>query len=500
MEKNRNITGAIIGIILILIGVFAFFGQNFAFWNMDYLWPLFVIGVGAAFLIAMLVGDKSLGGLAIPGSILITIGLILFVMNLTNTWEAWSYCWALIVFAVGAGIWINGFRNNLPELRQRGFSTMRTGLVLFMVFGVLMEFIFSLSGEAHLGSLLLWSILLTVVGVYLLATRILKTAQPGGERVDLFWPILLIGAGLVGIFAEQNWFTVDNLGRMVNLWPVLLIVGGLALIFRHRSPWVGAVLGIVLIAGVFVIGFAGVQLGLPATVDWFSNIGTIQIGNVNFETIAGSGNLVTESRQVSGVTRVDMTTSAYLEIQQGTQESLTVTADDNILPYLQTNVSGGRMTIRYQPQISIRTIHQPKLVLTVKNLDELRLTSSGTVNVGPLTTGDFNIDITSSCNLTIQSIQADKITSNITSSGDVNIQGTANSLVVRISSSGNFVGPDLQVQDANVTLTSSGDVTVWVINNLSANLSSSGNVSYYGAPNVNQHTSSSGRVISKGEK
>ena len=500
MDKNRNVAGAVIGIVLILIGIFAFFGQYFVFWNMDYLWPLIVIGVGAAFLFAMLIGDKSLGGLAIPGTILITIGLILFVMNLTDTWEAWSYCWALIVFAVGAGIWINGFRNSLPELKQRGFSTMRTGLVLFMIFGVLMEFIFSLSGEAHLGSLLLWSILLVVVGVYLLASRILKTAQTGGERVDLFWPMLMVGAGLLGIFAQQNWFTVDNLGRMVNLWPVLLIVGGIALIFRHRSPWIGAALGLVLIAGVFVIGFAGAQLGMPAAVDWLSNIGTIQIGDVSFETVAGSGNIITESRQVSGVTRVDMTISANLEIQQGSQESLTVTADDNILPLLQTTVSGGRMTIRYQSQVSIRTIHQPKLVLTVKNLDGLRLTSSGSVNVGPLTTGDFNIDITSSCNLNIQSIQAEKITTNITSSGDVNIQGTADSLVVRISSSGNFFAPDLQVQDANVTLSSSGDVTLWVVENLSANLSSSGNVTYYGDPTVNQHTSSSGRVISRGEK
>ena len=500
MDRNRNITGAVIGIILILIGLFALFGQNLVFWNAEYLWPLIVVGLGAAFLITMLVGDKSLGGLAIPGSILITIGLILFVMNLTNTWEAWSYCWALIVFAVGAGIWINGFRNDLPELKQRGSTTMRTGLVLFMVFGVLMEFIFSLSGQANLGSLLLWSILLAVVGAYLLVTRILKTAQPGGERVDLFWPILMIGIGVVGVFAQQNWFTVDNLGRMVNLWPALLIMGGIVLIFRHRSPWIGAALGIFLIAGVFVIGFAGAQLGMPAAVDWFSNFGTIQFGDMGFETITGSGNLITETRQLDSVNRVELAISADLEIQQGARDSITITADDNVFGVLQTEVSGGKLTIRYQPQVNILTIHQPKLVLRVKSLQGLMATSSGNINVGPLTTGDFSINLTSSGNLAIQSIQADKITTNITSSGDVNIQGTADSIVVRISSSGNFVGPDLQVQDADVTLSSSGDVTLWVVNTLSANLSSSGNVRYYGDPNVSQHTSSSGRVISMGEK
>jgi hypothetical protein len=102
--------------------------------------------------------------------------------------------------------------------------------------------------------------------------------------------------------------------------------------------------------------------------------------------------------------------------------------------------------------------------------------------------------------VTFQGIQADKITTNISSSGSVTIQGMANSLVLHVSSSGDFQGANLQLQDANVTLSSSGDVTLWVIKNLDANLSSSGNVTYYGNPSTSQHTSSSGRLISKGNK
>lgn len=499
MDKNRNITGAIIGIVLVLIGIFSLFGRYFVFLNMDYLWPLIVVVVGAVFFVVMLLGDKSRGGLAVPGSILVTIGLILFVMNLTNTWEAWSYCWALIVCASGIGVWINGQWSDRPELKKRGFATLRTGLILFIIFGVIMEFIFSISGEAHWGSLLLWSILLTLVGVYLLVTRIFKIGKPDSEQIDLFWPILMVGAGLVGIFAQMNWMTTDNMGRMVNLWPVLLIVAGVGLIFRHRSPWIGVVLGLILVAGVFVVGFAGAQLGLASGVDWFSGIGQFQFEGVG-ETITGSGKLITETRPVSGVSRVELMIDANLEIQQGSQESLLVTGDDNILPVLQTNVVGGKLNIRYQPQVNIRGLHQLKLVLTVKDLSGLRLSSSGTVKVDPLTTGNFDIDLTSSCNLNIQGIQADRITTNITSSGDITIQGISNSLVLHVTSSGNFQAGDLKVQEANVSLTSSGDVTLWVVESLDVDLSSSGNVAYYGNPAIRQDISSSGRLIPKGEK
>jgi hypothetical protein len=499
MDKNRNITGAIIGIVLVLIGIFSLFGRYFVFLNMDYLWPLIVVVVGAVFFVVMLLGDKSRGGLAVPGSILVTIGLILFVMNLTNTWEAWSYCWALIVCASGIGVWINGQWSDRPELKKRGFATLRTGLILFIIFGVIMEFIFSISGEAHWGSLLLWSILLTLVGVYLLVTRIFKIGKPDSEQIDLFWPILMVGAGLVGIFAQMNWMTTDNMGRMVNLWPVLLIVAGVGLIFRHRSPWIGVVLGLILVAGVFVVGFAGAQLGLASGVDWFSGIGQFQFEGVG-ETITGSGKLITETRPVSGVSRVELMIDANLEIQQGSQESLLVTGDDNILPVLQTNVVGGKLNIRYQSQVNIRGLHQLKLVLTVKDLSGLRLSSSGTVKVDPLTTGNFDIDLTSSCNLNIQGIQADRITTNITSSGDITIQGISNSLVLHVTSSGNFQAGDLKVQEANVSLTSSGDVTLWVVESLDVDLSSSGNVAYYGNPAIRQDISSSGRLIPKGEK
>ena len=500
MDKNRNITGAIIGIVLVLIGIFSLFGQHFAFWNIDYLWPLIVVAIGAGFMIAMLLGDKSLGGLAVPGSILMTIGLILLVMNFTNTWEAWSYCWALIVSAVGVGVWLNGVRSDQPELKKHGINTLRVGLSLFIFFGVIMEFVFFLSGEANRGSLLLWSILLGLVGVYLLIVRLFRMTKPDSRRVNLFWPVVMIGVGLVGIFVQFNWMSSDNLGRMANLWPVLLIVMGIGLIFRHRSPWVGAALGVVLIAGVFVVGFAGAQLGMPTGTYWFTDLGTIQIGDIGRETVTGSGNLITETRQLNGVNRVDLTIYADLEIQQGAQEAITITADDNILPVLQTNVSGGRLTIRYQPQVNARSIHQPKMVLTVKDLSGLSASSSGIINVGPITTGNFNIELTSGCNINIQNIQADDITSHISSSGDVSIQGTANSLTLHISSSGDFEAGDLQVQEANVKLTSSGDATVWVVKTLVANLSSSGNVMYYGNPSINQHTSSSGRVISRGAK
>jgi hypothetical protein len=373
-------------------------------------------------------------------------------------------------------------------------------LILFLIFGVIMEFIFSLTGVSRLGNYLLWGILLALMGLYLLITRLLRLGKADGERVDLFWPILMIGVGVVASLAYQGWLPKENLGTMVNLWPLLLIVAGLGILFRSRSPWVGAALGVLVVAVIFVTAFAGTQLGLKSEPFWSFDFGSIQIGDLSSESVNGSGNVITENRPVSGVARVRIGIPGNLEIQQGPSESLTITGEDNILPLLTTDVSGGTLTIRYRSSSNIHVNRPLQIALTVKNLDGLDLSSSAKVTVNPITTGGFRLILSSSGTIDIKEIQADKITANISSSGDISIIGSANQLDLQLSSSGSFQAGDLQVQKANVRLSSSGDATVWVVKNLTANISSSGNVAYYGSPSVNQNTSSSGRLISKGDK
>jgi drug/metabolite transporter (DMT)-like permease len=500
MDTNRNRGGLVIGIILIIVGVLALFGRAFTFINWDNLWPLVIVGVGAAFFIGMVLGGKSAGGLAVPGSILVTIGLILLVINFTEQWTAWAYAWALIICGIGVGVVINGYWSDQPELRKRGFDTIRSGVILFLIFGVIMGFIFSVTGVTNWGNLLLWGVLLALVGLYLLISHLLSLGKAEGKPVDLFWPILMIGVGVVASLAYLNVIPAANLWVVLSLWPLLLIVLGVGVLLRGRSPWIGAVLGVLVVAVIFVVAFAGPQLGLKASPFLPFDIGEINIGNPVGPQVSGSGNMVTETRQVSGVDRVRSTINAIVQIQQGATEALTVSADDNLLPYLVTEVRGGELVIRWQSNTNIRTFRPVQVNLTVKDLAGVVTTSSGKIIVGPLTTGDFNMNLSSSGDVEIQQIQAGRITAGLSSSGSVAIKGSANSLNLSLSSSGSFIGSDLQVQQATVTVSSSGDAALWVTQSLQANISSSGNVTYYGNPSVRQNISSSGRLISLGAK
>ena len=56
--------------------------------------------------------------------------------------------------------------------------------------------------------------------------------------------------------------------------------------------------------------------------------------------VRGSGDLVTESRQVSDFDRVALSGSGQVVITQGAEEGLSVEADDNLMQYVRTEVSG----------------------------------------------------------------------------------------------------------------------------------------------------------------
>lgn len=168
MSTQRNVGSLVGGAMLIIFGALALFGQvfrGFGFW--DTFWPFIIIGFGAMFFLGMIAGGKSAAFLAIPGSIITVLGLMLFYQNLMNHWESWSYGWSVIIISVGLGIWIMGAWSGDVGQRKSGVGLMKVGLVLFIIFGAFFEMIFSSSGLRQY----VFPIALILFGFYLVITR-----------------------------------------------------------------------------------------------------------------------------------------------------------------------------------------------------------------------------------------------------------------------------------------------------------------------------------------
>jgi len=170
-------SSAALGIVLVVVGLFALGVVLFGIDLTQYGWPLFVIIPGLTLLVVGFLGGGQ--GASIPGGIVTMLGLLLAYSNSTGDWPSWAFAWSLIVpFGVGLGIYLQALRDrDLPALR-RGRTLMFVGVLIFMIGFVLFESILGISdmdygvfGKAALPGLLV------VIGVILLVRSVQRSRR-----------------------------------------------------------------------------------------------------------------------------------------------------------------------------------------------------------------------------------------------------------------------------------------------------------------------------------
>ena len=244
------------------------------------------------------------------------------------------------------------------------------------------------------------------------------------------------------------------------------------------------------------------------------------IAPIRSSTIRGSGTVVAETREVGGISGVELATIGILHIEIGAQEELRIEAEDNLVQYFETGGRDGRLRIDTKDNVSLNTTRPVHYYLTVTDLDTIVISSSGDVEAPDLEAERFSVTVSSSGDLELGDLECDTLTVDISSSGDVtigalyagdlkvNLSSSGNLDIaggeverqdVTISSSGDYAASDLESVEAEARLTSSGTATIRVRDHLQAHLSSSGDLRYAGNPTVDATTTSSGDVVRMGE-
>jgi hypothetical protein len=166
MQTNRSNVGTlIVGTILIVFGLLALVPRFFDIIDWGFIWPFLVIGFGGLFFIAMIAGGKQAAAFAIPATIISGIGLILLFQNITGRWESMSYFWTLIIMLVGLGIYLMGWYGGDTNQKRSGLRVMKVGFILFIIFGLFFEILFSSYNSLILPALLI------ILGGYLILAR-----------------------------------------------------------------------------------------------------------------------------------------------------------------------------------------------------------------------------------------------------------------------------------------------------------------------------------------
>ncbi len=216
--------------------------------------------------------------------------------------------------------------------------------------------------------------------------------------------------------------------------------------------------------------------------------------------VVGSGNSVTEERPIENVKGVELSFVGDLRITQGNEEKLVITADNNMLPLITTEVNDGILEIGSKSTVGLQPTTELRYDLTVRNLDSLRLSGAGNGEMGGLTTQDLKVEISGAGNLTLNNVQARQVDALLSGFGNLEISGKASRQSVKLSGAGNYSGGDFATGATDVTISGLGNATVRADETLKAVISGAGNIDYYGQPQVSQQITGLGRVHSRDEE
>lgn len=200
--------------------------------------------------------------------------------------------------------------------------------------------------------------------------------------------------------------------------------------------------------------------------------------------VKGNGNVTSITRTTSDYDAVNFAGSFDYVLVAGTEGNIKIEGEENLLPYIITEVKKGTLIIKTENMVNINMTRNKSIKITVpfEKISEASLAGSGNLwNEDKINAEDFKVSLSGSGDAKLD-ITATSIDASVAGSGELELKGTTNKLEVNVAGSGEFKGFDLAAADADVSVAGSGSADVVCKGHLKARVAGSGDIRYKGTP------------------
>lgn len=196
---------------------------------------------------------------------------------------------------------------------------------------------------------------------------------------------------------------------------------------------------------------------------------TVPIANVQ-----GSGTIISEVRSISGFDRIEIYMGADLALRQGDAESLTIAADDNLMPYILSSVRNGALVIEHPANTNLESATPIQLW----------------VAFGSLT----GISIFGRSAITADDLQLDKLSIIFNGSGSTRLTGRVDQQDITIRGRADLFNFDLNSRAVELEISGTGRVEVNAAEQLDVTVAGMGIIHYRGDPVVTRNISGTATI------
>lgn len=192
--------------------------------------------------------------------------------------------------------------------------------------------------------------------------------------------------------------------------------------------------------------------------------------------VSGSGTVAGERREVADFQGIDVGGIFQVEVTAQKDFSVEIEADDNLLPLIKTEVSGGVLKLSTEKRISAK--NPIRVRISAPNIENLDVSGASKVSVANLNNENLQIDTSGA--------------------SKVIISGNTANLTIDVSGASKVNAENLIAENASVDASGASTISVNAINELKTDASGASNIVYLGSPkNLIKKTSGAGSVKEK---
>jgi hypothetical protein len=197
----------------------------------------------------------------------------------------------------------------------------------------------------------------------------------------------------------------------------------------------------------------------------------VLVAGCHLPGVRGNGQIKTEERPITAFADVDASGAFEIEWQSG-PPLFRITTDENLLPYVENNISGDTLHLRTREHVW--PTHGVKVVIS-----------------SPTRTGG---KMRGAVKLTVKQLSGPTFALESKGASEVVLDGSIDRLLVDMTGASQLAANGLQAKTAEISTTGAGDAEVAVTDTLNVVITGAGKVTYTGNPTIKKQITGAGSI------
>lgn len=229
----------------------------------------------------------------------------------------------------------------------------------------------------------------------------------------------------------------------------------------------------------------------------FATAALLSCNNQHHHTINGSGNLITQKRDIQdNFKKIEVSSAIEVIVEQADKTEVFVEAEDNLQKSITTKVRNGILFISRENG-NYSSHKTQKVFIKAPLIEELSANSASSIKTKNTLKGEnINLNASSAAKIEAQ-LAIDNIKANSSSASKIDIEGMALNLEAEATSASKIDAENLLVNAITAQSSSGSKISIHPIVSLKADASSGGKIEYNNNPKQIEKSTSSGGDISQ---